>query len=171
MSHRKFLSLLEEYADRSHLDVKAKNDLEEHLRSCEECRNELSLIDWARRIVLLAQLEEGPLPAPSFSRKVIVEVNNQDYLWRPLRLIAMRAIPVMALLAVILGVLAYQQASSLFRHQTPESALVETYADLPVSWGQERTVFSETVFQDREQVVDILMEGRGGGTSERNEKK
>jgi hypothetical protein len=102
---------------------------------------------------------------------VIHDVNKQDYLWRPLRLIALQAIPVMALLAIILGLLAYQQASSLFKSQTPESALIETYADLPGTWGQEGTVISDTVFQDRDRVVDILMEGRSGGASERNEKK
>jgi hypothetical protein len=171
MLHRKFQSLLEEYADESLLDTKASQELEEHLRLCGQCRNQLSLIEWTRGIIRMAQPEEGPLPAPGFSRAVIHEVNNQDFLWRPLRLIAMRAIPVMSLLAVILGVLAYQQASSLFKQQTSESALVETYADLPSTWGQERTVISDTVFQDRDRVVDILMEGRFGGTSERNGKK
>ena len=171
MSHRKFQSLLEEYADKSLSDTKSSRELEEHLRSCAECRDQLSLIEWTRGIIRTAQPEEGPLPAPGFSRAVINEVKKQDYLWRPLRLIAMRAIPVMALLAVILGVLAYQQASSLLDQQTPESALVDTYADLPTTWGQEQTVISDSVFQDRDRVVDILMEGRFGGTSERNGKK
>ena len=171
MSHRKFQRLLEEYADQSILDARASQELNDHLRQCEKCRNQLSLIEWTRGIVRSAQLEEGPLPTPGFSRAVIHEVNKQDYLWRPLRLIALQAIPVMALLAVILGLLAYQQASSLFKSQTPESALIETYADLPATWGQEGTVISDTVFQDRDRVVDILMEGRSGGASERNGKK
>jgi len=119
----------------------------------------------------MSRTDEGPIPAPGFSRNVITEVRKQEYLWRPLRLIAIRAIPVMALLAVILGVLAYEQASSLFLKETAETALVDTYADLPTTWGQERTVISDSVYEDRDQVVDILMEGRLGGTSERIGKK
>jgi len=171
MSHRKFQSLLEEYADKTLHNTRSSGELEEHLRLCAECRNQLSLIEWTRGIIQMTQPEEGPMPAPGFSRNVINEVKRQDYLWRPLRLIALRAIPVMALLAVILGVLAYQQANSLLTQQSPDSALVDTYADLPTTWGQERTVISDTVFQDRDRVVDILMEGRLGGTSERNGKK
>ncbi|HVN77506.1 MAG TPA: zf-HC2 domain-containing protein [Terriglobia bacterium] len=171
MSHRKFQSLLEEYADKSLPDTKSSRELEEHLRWCAECRNQLSLIEWTRGIIRMARPEQGPMPEPGFSRNVINEVIKQDYLWRPLRLIAIRAIPVMALLAVILGVLAYQQASSLFTQQAPDSVLVDTYADLPTTWGQDRTIISDTVFQDRDRVVDILMEGRLGGTSERNGKK
>ena len=171
MSHRKFQNILEDYADKSLLDAKSSRELEEHLRLCSECRNQLSLIEWTRGIIRMSRTDEGPIPAPGFSRNVITEVRKQEYLWRPLRLIAIRAIPVMALLAVILGVLAYEQASSLFLKETAETALVDTYADLPTTWGQERTVISDSVYEDRDQVVDILMEGRLGGTSERIGKK
>lgn len=171
MSHRKFQSLLEEFADQSLLDASARKDLAVHVRSCAECREQLALIDWTRGIIRAAQPEEKPLPAPGFSHAVIHEIKNQNLLWRPLRLIAMQAIPIMALLAVILGVLAYQQASGLLNRQILESAQIETYAEMPSSWGQEQAVISDTVFQDQDRVVDILMEGRSGGTPERNGKK
>ena len=65
----------------------------------------------------------------------------------------------MAVLAVVLGVLAYTQISSeLNAQQLSEEPLLETSLELSSKWGQEAAVFSEQISQDKEQVVSTLLE-------------
>jgi hypothetical protein len=74
-------------------------------------------------------------------------------------LVALRAVPFMAVLAVALGVFAYTQISSeLSAQQLAEEPLLETSLELSSKWGQEAAVFSEQISQDKEQVVSTLLE-------------
>jgi hypothetical protein len=175
MSHRKMQLLLEEYADQSLLSSSVRRQLEDHLKFCGKCRDQLSTIYWSRGIIRGAQWEEEISPSVGFSRAVIREIGKQkdaNLLWWPVRLIALQAIPVMALLAVILGIFAYQQVNSLHQRQVTELSGIETHAGLLSNWGQERMVLSDNVTQDRDRVVDVLMEGQPDATlTERKEGK
>jgi hypothetical protein len=73
--------------------------------------------------------------------------------------VALKAVPVMTVLAVALGVLAYTQISSeLNAQQLTEEPLLETSLELSSKWGQEAAVFSEQISQDKERVVSTLLE-------------
>jgi predicted anti-sigma-YlaC factor YlaD len=167
--------LLEQYADQSLASSAGRKQVEEHLKFCRKCRDQLSTIYWTREIVRGGQLEEEVVPSAGFSRAVIHEIERQkeaNLLWWPVRLIALQAIPVMTLLAVILGIFAYQQVNSLHQRQVTELLGMETYVGLLSNWGQEQMVLSDKVTQDRDRVVDVLMEGQSDVTlTERREKK
>ena len=175
MSHRKMQFLLEEYVDQCLPSGAVRRQVEDHLKACSQCRDHLSTIYWTRGIIRGAQLEGEVVPSAGFSRVVIQEIERQkgaNLLWWPLRLVALQAIPVMALLAVILGVFAYQQVNSLPQRQVTQLPGMETYAGLLSNWGQERMVLSEKVTQDRDRVVGTLMEGQLDTTlTERKEEK
>jgi len=129
---------------------------------CRDCQEQLRTIRLTANILRASGLDEAPAPAAGFARSVFLAIEQQRenyFFWSPLRLVALRAVPVMAVLAVVLGVLAYTQISSeLNAQQLSEEPLLETSLELSSKWGQEAAVFSEQISQDREQVVSTLLE-------------
>ena len=161
MSHQNLKGWLEDYAENS-LSAEMTQDLEQHLAMCRDCQEELRIIRLTANVLRASKLDEGPVPAAGFARSVFLTIEQQRenyFFWSPLRLMALRAVPVMALLAVALGFFAYTEISSdLNAQQLTEEPLLETSLELSSKWGQEAAVFSEQISQDKEQVVSTLLE-------------
>ena len=161
MSHQNLKGWLEDYAENS-LSAEMTQDLEQHLAMCRDCQEELRTIRLTANVLRASRLDEGPVPAAGFARSVFLTIEQQRenyFFWSPLRLMALRAVPVMALLAVALGFFAYTEISSdLNAQQLTEEPLLETSLELSSKWGQEAAVFSEQISQDKEQVVSTLLE-------------
>ena len=161
MSHQNLKGWLEDYAENS-LSAEMTQDLEQHLAMCRDCQEQLRTIRLTANILRASNLDEAPAPAAGFARSVFLAIEQQResyFFWSPLRLVALRAVPVMAVLAVALGVFAYTQISSeLNAQQLSEEPLLETSLELSSKWGQEAAVFSEHISQDKEQVVSTLLE-------------
>jgi|SRR5262245_21300608 len=161
MSHQNLKGWLEDYAENS-LSVEMTQDLEQHLAMCRECQEQLRTIRLTGNILRASQLDDAPIPAAGFARSVFVAIEQQRenyFFWSPLRLVALKTVPVMTLLAVALGVFAYTQISSKLNAQDlTEEPLLETSLELSSKWGQEAAVFSEQISQDQEEVVSTLLE-------------
>jgi hypothetical protein len=161
MSHQNLKGWLEEYAENS-LSAEMTQDLEQHLAMCRDCQDQLRTIRLTANVLRASRLDEGPVPAAGFVRSVFLAIEQQreNYsFWSPLRLVALKAVPVMTLIALALGVFAYTQISSeLNAQQLTEEPLLETSLELSSKWGQEAAVFSEQISQDKEQVVSTLLE-------------
>jgi putative zinc finger protein len=161
MSHQNLKGWLEDYAENS-LSAEMTQDLEQHLAMCRDCQEQLRNIRLTANILLASSLDEAPAPTAGFARSVFLAIEQQRenyFFWSPLRLVALRAVPFMAVLAVALGVFAYTQISSeLSAQQLAEEPLLETSLELSSKWGQEAAVFSEQISQDKEQVVSTLLE-------------
>jgi hypothetical protein len=161
MSHQNLKGWLEEYAENS-LSAEMTQDLEQHLAMCRDCQDQLRTIRLTANILRASRLDEGPVPAAGFARSVFLAIEQQreNYsFWSPLRLVALKAVPVMTLIALALGIFAYTQISSeLNAQQLREEPLLETSLELSSKWGQEAAVFSEQITQDKEQVVSTLLE-------------
>ena len=161
MSHQNLKGWLEEYAENS-LSAEMTQDLEQHLAMCRDCQEQLRAIRLTANILRASSLDEAPAPAAGFARSVFLAIEQQRenyFFWSPLRLVALRTVPFMAVLAVALGVFAYTEISSgLNARQLTEEPLLETSLELSSKWGQEAAVFSEQISQDKEQVVSTLLE-------------
>jgi hypothetical protein len=161
MSHQNLKGWLEDYAENS-LSAEMTQDLEQHLAMCRDCQEQLRTIRLTANILRASSLDGVPAPAGGFARSVLLAIEQQRenyFFWSPLRLVALKAVPVMAVLAVALGVFAYTQISSeLNAQQLTEEPLLETSLELSSKWGQEAAVFSEQISQDKEQVVYTLLE-------------
>jgi len=161
MSHQNLKGWLEEYAENS-LSAEMTQDLEQHLAMCRDCQQQLRTIRLTANILRASRLDEGPVPGPGFARSVALAIEQQQesyFFWSPLRIMALRAVPVMALLAVALGIFAYTEISSgLNAQQLTQEPLLETSLELSSKWGQEAAVFSEQISQDKDQVVSTLLE-------------
>jgi len=161
MSHQNLKGWLEDYAENS-LSAEMTQDLEQHLAMCCDCQEQLRTIRLTANVLRASRLDEGPVPAAGFARSVFLTIEQQRenyFFWSPLRLMALKAVPVMALLAVALGFFAYTEISSdLNAQQLTEEPLLETSLELSSKWGQEAAVFSEQISQDKEQVVSTLLE-------------
>jgi hypothetical protein len=161
MSHQNLKGWLEDYAENS-LSAEMTQDLEQHLAMCRDCQEQLQTIRLTANILRASLLDEAPAPAAGFSRTIFLAIEQQreNYLfWSPLRLVALKAVPVMAVLAVALGIFAYTEISSDLNAQQPaEEPLLETSLELSSKWGQEAAVFSEQISQDKDRVVSTLLE-------------
>lgn len=161
MSHQNLKGWLEDYAENS-LSAEMTQDLEQHLAMCRDCQEQLRTIRLTANILRASWLDEAPAPAAGFSRSIFLAIEQQreNYLfWSPLRLVALKAVPVMAVLAVALGIFAYTEISSDLNAQQPaEEPLLETSLELSSKWGQEAAVFSEQISQDKDRVVSTLLE-------------
>ena len=161
MSHQNLKGWLEEYAENS-LSAEMTQDLEQHLAMCRDCQAQLRIIRLTTTILRASKLDEGPVPAAGFARSVALAIEQQSenyFFWSPLRLVALKAVPIMAVLAMALGVFAYTEISSGLNAQQPaEEPLLETSLELSSKWGQEAAVFSEQISEDKEQVVYTLLE-------------
>jgi anti-sigma factor RsiW len=161
MTHHNLKIWLEEYAENA-LPPEVAQDLGQHLAICPECQEQLKTIRLTRNIARASRLEDVPVPTSGFVRSILQAVERQKevyFFWRPLNFAAVRALPVMAGLALVLGSLAYFQVSStLSAEQLPDEPLLESSLELSSKWGQESAVFSERISEDQEQVVSTLME-------------
>jgi hypothetical protein len=161
MSHQNLKGWLEDYAENS-LSAEMTQDLEQHLAMCRDCQEQLRTIRLTANVLRASRLDQGPVPAAGFARSVFLMIEQQRenyFFWSPLRLMALKAVPVMAVLAVVLGFFAYTEMSSdLSAQQLTEEPLLETSLELSSKWGQEAAVFSEQISQDKEQVVSTLLE-------------
>ena len=163
MEHRQLKGLIEEYWEGT-LSPEVYPKVTQHLAQCHECKQHLRLIRLTQGITAASKGIAPPFPAPGFSRQVLQAVAQQrdNYLfWRPLRIVALRTIPAMAILALILGVVAYMQMTALLdAPNKSEMSQLESYLDLPTNWGQEDAVLSETISRDPDRVVKTLMGGQ-----------
>lgn len=161
MSHQNLKGWLEDYAETG-LPTELAQDLEQHLALCRDCQEQLRTIRLTGNIVRASKLNDGPMPAAGFARSVSQSIEQQRenyFFWGPLRLVALKAVPVMAVLAVALGLFAYTEISSeLNAQQLPEEPLLESSLELSSKWGQEAAVFSEQISQDQERVMSTLLE-------------
>jgi hypothetical protein len=137
-------------------------DLEQHLALCSDCQEQLRTIRLTANILRASALDEAPVPAAGFARSVslAIEQERENYfLWSPLRLVALKTLPVMAVLALALVFFAYAEFSSDLKARQPaEEPLLETSLELSSQWGQEAAVYSDQISQDKEQVVSTLLE-------------
>ena len=163
MSHQQLQDRLEEYAQ-NQLSSETLRELEQHVAACRECQDRLEMLRLTRGIVRAARLENSPSPAPGFVHSVILATQQQKdsyFFWSPLRLVAVRAVPVMALMALILGLIAYVEMSTILNaRETPRQPLLESSLGLSSNWGRDVAVLSETLSRDKDRVVTTLMEGQ-----------
>ncbi|MBM3804187.1 MAG: zf-HC2 domain-containing protein [Acidimicrobiia bacterium] len=161
MSHANMKGWLEEYAD-NRLSSELAQNVQQHVALCRNCQETLRAIRLTANLLRASKLDEGPVPAVGFARSVSLAIERQresNFLWAPLRLMAIRTVPVMAFMAAALGAFAYFEISSSLSAQQPaEEPLLETSLELPSGWGTEAAVFSEQISQDKERVVSTLLE-------------
>ena len=158
MGHRTVRSQLEEFAE-SRLSPEQRQVVERHLAGCAACGRHLGALGWIRALMRAIRLTDPPEPSPGFARRLAnrLESHREVYLfWLPLRAMALKAIPVMALLTILLGAMAYLQGPS-------EAPVVAQWEDpLLESYSEQQEVvtealFSETVAGDPNLVVWTLM--------------
>jgi len=166
MEHRRLKGLIEEYSEGT-LSPDLHQKVTQHLGQCHECEGHLRLIGLTQVITAASKGMAPPFPPLGFSRQVLQAIAQQrdNYLfWRPLRIVALRTIPVMAVLALILGVFAYMQMTALQNTASQsEMSQLESYLDLSTNWDQEDAVLSETISRDPDRVVKTH---RGGETNQ-----
>ena len=158
MNHRRIKDWIEEYVDHT-LSPEKTLEIEQHLEDCPECREQVSLTQLTREIILASRLEDDYARSPRFVHSVLaaIEQQKETYLfWSPVRLLAMRAIPLMALLAFILSVLAYTQLVPALSARGSELSYSESYVDLSPTWDQERLMFLNATAQDSERALSPL---------------
>ncbi len=158
MSHRTVRLQLEDYAE-AKLSPEQTQVVERHLATCSRCSEHLRTLGWVRSLMHAIKLEDNPEPSEGFARRLAdhLESNREVYLfWLPLRSMALKAIPVMALLAILLGAMAYRQIQSgLPALAEWEDPFLESYSEQTGSLTE--AIFSETVARDPNRVVLTLM--------------
>ncbi len=167
MGHRTVRSQLEEYAE-SRLSPEQTQVIERHLAGCSACRRHLRAQGWIRTLMRAIKLIDAPEPSPGFARRLAIrlESHREVYLfWLPLRAMALKAIPVMALVTILLGAMAYLQGPS----EAPvvaqwEDPLLESFSERQE--GVTEAIFSEAVAGDRNLVVRTLMGDPAIGVAE-----
>jgi hypothetical protein len=153
MNHRAVKHLLEEYVALT-LSPEKTWEIEQHLDGCPRCRETVRLIRMTRGIVLASRLNVECLPRPRFSDSVLAAIEQQKetyFFWSPVRLLALRAIPLMAVVALILSAVAYTQLAPALSAQNSDPYALESYLDFPFSWDQERLMFSNASAPGSEQ--------------------
>ena len=158
MGHRTVRSQLEEFAA-SRLSPERKQVVERHLAACSACRRHLRALGWIGALLRAVKLNDAPEPSPGFARRLAncLESHREVYLfWLPLRAMALKAIPVMALVTILLGAMAYlkgpSEAPALAAWEDP---LLESYSERQEVVTE--ALFSEAVAGDPNLVVRTLM--------------
>ena len=161
MNHRRIKDWIDGYIDHT-LSPEKTLEIEQHMEDCSECRERVGLARMTRQIVLAARLEDECAPSPRFVHSVVaaIEQQRETYLfWSPVRLLAIRAIPLMALLAFILAAFAYAQFIPALSASGSEPSYVESYLDFSPAWEQERFMLSSAAgAQDSEKALNFLKE-------------
>ena len=158
MGHRTVRSQLEEFAA-SKLSPERQQGVERHLAACSACRGHLRALGWIGALLRAVKLNDAPEPSPGFARRLAnrLESHREVYLfWLPLRAMALKAIPVMALVTILLGAMAYLQGPS----EAPtlaawEDPLLESYSERQDVVTE--ALFSEAVAGDPNLVVRTLL--------------
>jgi hypothetical protein len=136
MSHQ-FEKWIEEYSEGS-LPPAQKQELERHLKQCPGCTQQLNLIRWTRNTIRIGA-EEAPelTPSPWFAQRVAARIAQEQLpafsFWNPMIRMAQQAIPLLAMLALVLGLFAYQQIFQVPSNQTDETTL-SAYMDPTARW-------------------------------------
>ena len=168
MDHQYYERLLEDYAD-CELSPLLAPSFEQHLASCQKCQDQLRATRVTQGIVRASKLESPPFPLPGFSRNLLQNLERrQDSFayWRPLRLVALKFIPITAIAALLITWFAYSEISSNLGAQNPNSDLIMGGSlSIPADWGREVAVFSEQISHDQEKVFNALLEGQGPSPS------
>ena len=155
---------LEEYAA-AKLSPSQTQHVECHLETCARCLKHLHTIRLTQVIIRGTKLRNCPEPSASFAQRVHehLEINRGIYLfWMPLRSIVLKALPVMALLAILFSFLAYRQIKSGLSTPTGwDDPFLASYSERTENLME--TIFSETIVQDSNQVVLALMGGSSIG--------
>ncbi len=152
MSHRRIKNWIQDYVDHT-LSSQKCVQVEQHVASCLKCREEVKLARIARGITIASRVDDECLPGSRFVPSVMaaIEQQKENYLfWSPVRLLALRAIPVMALLAFVLSAVAYTQLVPALTALSREPSSLEAYLDLVPAWDQERLMLSATALGDSE---------------------
>jgi len=158
MNHRTVKHLLEEYVALT-LSPEKTWEIEQHLDGCPRCRERVRLIRMTRAIVLASRLNEECLPRPRFADSVLAAIEQQKesyFFWSPVRLLALRAIPLMALVALIFSAVAYTQLAPALSAESADPFYLESYLDLPFAWDQERLMLSNVRPVDSEKTPSPL---------------
>ena len=158
MGHRTLRSQLEEFAE-SKLSPERTKSVERHLAGCSDCNRHLRALAWIRTLMRAIKRTDHPEPSPGFAQRLArrLESHREVYLfWLPLRAMALKAIPVMALLTILLGAMAYLQGPS----EAPalaawEDPLLESYSEQQEVVTE--AIFSEAVAGDPNLAVRTLM--------------
>ena len=167
MGHRTVRSQLEDYAD-SKLSPDRMKVIERQVAGCSDYSRHLQALGWIRALMRGSRLTDAPEPSPGFAQRLArrLDSHREVYLfWLPLRAMALKAIPVMALLTILLGAMAYLQGPS----ETPalaqwEDPLLESFSEQQE--GVTEAIFSEAVAGDRNLVVRTLMGDPAIGVAE-----
>jgi anti-sigma factor RsiW len=140
MDHRECRKLLEAMGTGT-LPQSLSSETRQHLASCPNCREELRLVRLTRGVVQAAcSGAEQPLPSPWFASKVLQRIEQRQIkslgLWDPLAWIAARAIPLIATLAILLGILAYSELGTM-SNMAAENPLLNSYIEPSSNWSYE----------------------------------
>jgi len=164
MNHQMVLFHLEEYAD-AKLSASQTQHVERHLKTCDRCLNHLHTIRWTQVLIRGTKLRNYPEPSDSFAQRVHehLEINRGIYLfWMPIRSITLKALPVMALLAILFSFLAYRQIKSELSAPTGwDDPFLGSYSEQTDNLMG--TIFSGTIVQDPNQAILALMGGASTG--------
>jgi hypothetical protein len=131
---------LEDYRDGT-LSSPLRQKLEKHLRVCQRCRERLELIRFAEEVIQWAdRSEEIPPASPWFSQKVIQRVRQAQAesatLWIPVYRLAQKTIPLMLLLALLMGGLTYYEWSTL-NLEGADNPLASSFSEPSDKWGEQ----------------------------------
>jgi hypothetical protein len=136
MSHQ-FEEWIEEF-DEGSLPQTQKQEIERHLQGCASCRQQLDLIQWSKQITRLG-VEGAPelIPSPWFAQRVAARINQEQAtvfsFWNPMVRMAQRIIPLLTILALVLGIFAYKQVFQL-PSSTTDEAVLSAYLDPTSKW-------------------------------------
>ena len=167
MGHRTLRSQLEDFAD-SKLSPDQMQVVERQVAGCSDYSRHLQALGWIRALMRGSRLTDAPEPSPGFAQRLArrLDSHREVYLfWLPLRAMALKAIPVMALLTILLGAMAYLQGPT----ETPalaawEDPLLESYSEQQEVVTE--AIFSEAVAGDPNLVVRTLMGDSAIGIAE-----
>jgi len=152
MNHRRTKEWIEQYVEHT-TAPEITSEIERHLEECPACREQVQLTRLTREIVRASRLQDECEPPPHFVHSVLAAVGEQketSLFWSPVRLLAMRAIPVLALLAFVLAAVAYTQLVPALSALSSEPSYAESYLEPSPTWEQERLMFDVAARQDSE---------------------
>jgi anti-sigma factor RsiW len=156
MGHQKYKKCLEEYVAGT-LPPGLRGETDQHLSSCPQCQKQLRLIRLTSGITKASFADgEEPLPSPWFAQKVLRSIEQQEKqslaLWNPLAWIAARAIPLIATLAILLGIIAYSEIGALSQ-LSAENPLLSSFNEPSANWSNE-VLATDTSVQSAQRIHD-----------------
>jgi hypothetical protein len=161
-----FENWIEEYHEGT-LPPPQKQPMEDHLQECLNCRQKLALIQWSCQVTRIgAEKAEVIEPSPWFSQKVLFQIARDSSevlnLWNPFIRVAQRAIPAMAILALILGIFAYKEMKSALSTESDDSLMI-SFIEPQKTWGEEFYSPDGASFPASNAVPNKTAKNPGGG--------